>query len=541
MFQITKWFRTRTPANTCSTRSPERATHLKVEVLEDRTVPTVTFHGGALLSHVQVQGLYLGDQWSSNPTLRGQVSYLDGFLRNIVNSSYMDALSSAGYEVSRGSAVGGSTSPASLAPRSSLDDDTIRHWVNDCVNNGTLAAPNANTLYVCFVEPDVLVRKGNKDSRIDFLGYHGAFDGRNGQPIRYAVIAYPGWATDDDSVSLGTAPQGMTVTASHEIAEAATDPDANYRTKGWYDDTRHEEIGDITNGQVCYVKGYAVQRNASQTDFAMTPSQATADRDVNFVLKSNGDFVEIVRGVSNRLAGGMAFVSEQGIDNQGKATVDVVTRSGQAWEYHDGGVWVGLGSGIKYAVAGQGVSYIQYLDGRVSEFNNGSFRAIGIGATQISAGTDLRGVNCVDIRFSDATAWEVSDATGGHPIGSGVASVSAGRQGVCAYTTTTWEAHSHSELGYWGSDALLARPSHALQVACGTDANGHPVIDVLYTTGAVWEFHDGSIETVVSSGVWSIGKGRVGAVDMLFSAGAAFEHYFTGDWISLGHDNTMAV
>ena len=34
-----------------------------LERLEDRLVPTVTYHGGTLLPHVEVQGMYLGSDW----------------------------------------------------------------------------------------------------------------------------------------------------------------------------------------------------------------------------------------------------------------------------------------------------------------------------------------------------------------------------------------------------------------------------------------------------------------------------------------------
>ena len=34
-----------------------------LECLDDRLVPTVTYHGGALLPHVEVQGMYLGSDW----------------------------------------------------------------------------------------------------------------------------------------------------------------------------------------------------------------------------------------------------------------------------------------------------------------------------------------------------------------------------------------------------------------------------------------------------------------------------------------------
>ncbi|HMC11796.1 MAG TPA: fibronectin type III domain-containing protein, partial [Pirellulaceae bacterium] len=38
----------------------------------------------------------------------------------------------------------------------------------------------------------------------------------------------------------------LTSVASHELAEAVTDPDVNYKTLGWFDDANNVEIGDLT-------------------------------------------------------------------------------------------------------------------------------------------------------------------------------------------------------------------------------------------------------------------------------------------------------
>jgi len=79
-----------------------RAARPQLEALEERQVPAVTYHGGALLPHVEAQALYFGDQWAANPTLSSQANYLEGYLGTVVNSSFMDMLSNAGYGVGRG-------------------------------------------------------------------------------------------------------------------------------------------------------------------------------------------------------------------------------------------------------------------------------------------------------------------------------------------------------------------------------------------------------------------------------------------------------
>ena len=106
-----------------------------------------------------------------------------------------------------------------------------------------------------------------------------AFAGRTaggyGADIHYAVIAYAGGY---NAIFPGLTPFGsMTLTASHEIAEAATDPNVNYRALGWYDDYKGGEIGDI-NRYEALLNGYAVQSIINKNDVAYIPYGATTLR-----------------------------------------------------------------------------------------------------------------------------------------------------------------------------------------------------------------------------------------------------------------------
>jgi hypothetical protein len=502
-------------------KAPCRA-RLQIESLEDRRVMSVTYHGGALLPHVEVQGLYVGNQWSSNPTLHSQTGYLEGFLSNIVDSTYMDALTNAGYGVGRGSASGGKISLAALASGSTLNDSTLRSWLGAYAGNGTLKPPDANRLYVCFIEPNVIMRASDGSTSVGgFRGYHGAFSSPSGV-IRYAVMAYPRGTVHNSSVSFLSDIDSITKTASHEIAEAVTDPNIGYSTLGWYDDTYDGEIADIKNDRVMYINGYAMQRVINKRDFIMTPAQATSDRAVSFVLQNNGNFVEVVSGVPTALAGTVVSMSDQGIDNQGHAMVDIVVADGRAWEFHDQVGWTYLGNNIKSAVAGQGVSYILYNDGTIREYDDatGSSSSVYSWGTQISAGTDVQGVNTVDIVFTWGEAWQHSDDSGWDFIASGVKSISAGRQGISDYLTTGGVAHWHSESG--SLDVTLA--GSVKQVTAGTDKLGNYMIDLVYTNGNMWEYRVGSGWDFVWGNVESIGKARDGVVSIVFNWDDAYDY-----------------
>jgi hypothetical protein len=135
---------------------------------------------------------------------------------------------------------------------------------------------------VVYVEPGVAIlndHDNNSTSIRDFAGYHAAFAGRTaggyGADIHYAVIAYAGGY---NPIFPGLTPFGsMTLTASHEIAEAATDPNVNYRAPGWYDDYNGGEIGDI-NRYEALLNGYVVQSIINKYDVAYIPYGATTLR-----------------------------------------------------------------------------------------------------------------------------------------------------------------------------------------------------------------------------------------------------------------------
>src|SRR5262249_17336887 len=148
-----------------------------LECLEGRLVPTVTYHGGALLPHVEVQGLYLGSDWYYTSTYYPTASF-ENFNRFLPQSSYLDLLTQLGYGVGRGSTSGGIIDPVWLNKNYYLTDSGIRGEIQSYIDAGYLQPPDANRLYVVYVEPGVAVLNDHDNSSTsirDFAGYHGAF------------------------------------------------------------------------------------------------------------------------------------------------------------------------------------------------------------------------------------------------------------------------------------------------------------------------------------------------------------------------------
>jgi hypothetical protein len=266
------------PANPC----PRLRFRPSLERLEDRQVPTVTNYGGALLPHVEVQGMYLGSDWYNSSTYYNQTAQFESFNRFLPQSSYMDLLTQLGYRVGRGSTSAGTIDRVVLNKNYYLTDSTIRGEIQNFINAGYLQPPDANRLYVIYVEPGVAIMNdhGNNATSIrDFTGYHGAFAGRTAggyaADIHYAVVAYAGGynAIYPGLNSFGS----MTLTASHEIAEAVTDPNVNFRRLGWYDNYYGSEVGDINRYEV-QLNGYVVQSIINQYDVAYIPYGGTTLR-----------------------------------------------------------------------------------------------------------------------------------------------------------------------------------------------------------------------------------------------------------------------
>jgi hypothetical protein len=171
--------------------------------------------------------------------------------------------------------VAGAVDNSSIAVGSTISDAFIQARLQADVSSGLLQAPNANTLYVVYVQPDTAVNLGGGQGTTQqgILGYHTAFAGTNGAAIRYAVIVSPGGAAHNSVLpEAPTAIDQLTAVTSHELAEAVTDPDVNSNVNngrlGWFDPQRGE-IGDVEeNNPNAFVRlnGHLVQEVADRND-----------------------------------------------------------------------------------------------------------------------------------------------------------------------------------------------------------------------------------------------------------------------------------
>jgi hypothetical protein len=105
-------------------------------------------------------------------------------------------------------------------PAATLSDSDVRAWLAAKVADATLPAPTDQTIYMLYFPVSTTIsldpQQGGGTSCQDFGGYHDStwVKDANGQQVEVAYAVLPRCG-DIDS---------MTVTASHEVTEAATDP-----------------------------------------------------------------------------------------------------------------------------------------------------------------------------------------------------------------------------------------------------------------------------------------------------------------------------
>lgn len=215
--------------------------------------PQLTYRNGPLLTNVEVFSLFWGSGWQKAPG-SGLISQINRFFTDIVTSPLIDQL--AEYSVP-GRTIGhgkftGTLTVTSPAPPKTVQDSHIQSLVQQEIDSGAAPKPGPNRLYVVFVESGVVVEQGGSASCQSFCGYHDTF----GSQIFYGVLPYPDCSGCTGGQEIFTA---LTVTTSHELCEAITDPVPG---QGWYDDA-NGEIGDICAWRTKTVGNYTVQQEWS--------------------------------------------------------------------------------------------------------------------------------------------------------------------------------------------------------------------------------------------------------------------------------------
>lgn len=216
----------------------------------------LVYNNGPLLTAVQIFTIFWGTAWQQ-PPLSDTLPNINAFFDFILTSPLIDQLaeySVQGQSIGHGSRVG-TVTLTTPDPGTSVDDSAIQQLLNNNIaSNSAFPQPTANTLYFVYLPSGVTVTAGGSSSCSSFCGYHDAINGR----IYYAVMPYPDCSGCTASLAAFDA---LTVTSSHELCEAITDPVPG---QGWYDQN-NGEIGDLCAWQTKTVGNYTVQKEWSNS------------------------------------------------------------------------------------------------------------------------------------------------------------------------------------------------------------------------------------------------------------------------------------
>ena len=202
----------------------------------------------------------------------------------------------SGYGIGVGKGGGHVRLPDSLGPgqgtvsNNSIADEQIQAFIQQEITASALPAPTADTIYAMYFPPSTTVVLDNSVSCQQFGGYHSATqvtdNNNNVTTVAYAVIVQCNFGNLDIL-------DQTTFSASHEFAEACSDPGTGNGALGYYmisndawptlgQGVGSGEIGDLCNtltGTAYHASGYAVQRIWSNSAAAASedPCQPTDD------------------------------------------------------------------------------------------------------------------------------------------------------------------------------------------------------------------------------------------------------------------------
>jgi len=237
-------------------------------------MPHLTFMGGRILDKPKVVNVFVGDYWNTDQG-KGDAAHMNGFVNTLGASGLYDMLSSE-YNVGRPAYLGNVVIPGAVTK---IGPDEIAAAVKQAATSGQVQGGDNQTIYAIHLPPQALLTDGTVDSSQGLGGFHGSVPGADGNPLLFSAIAY-GDATNGINFSGRdvNSRDNNTITLSHELAEAITDPDVataqSWDQIGYYDPLGGE-IGDlaVNDGAVdlseAYARnkdGYAVQIEWSNQD-----------------------------------------------------------------------------------------------------------------------------------------------------------------------------------------------------------------------------------------------------------------------------------
>ena len=201
--------------------------------------PELINYGGRVLKSPRIVNLYYGAYWTSGIGAQDR-RYQDAFSKYLVKSRYTNVWKE--YGSGKGS-FGDSLIVVPKEIKPVISERSVQEIVKNARRQGAIGPQGPETVYTLYLPPSVVLEAPDGTSSLNGLGgYHGSYRESKGLSVYYAAVVF---AQAKNGINFtGNSRDNISIIASHEWSEVATDPDVNRGQLGWYD-RRYGEIGDI--------------------------------------------------------------------------------------------------------------------------------------------------------------------------------------------------------------------------------------------------------------------------------------------------------
>ena len=137
------------------------------------------------ISEPQQHSVFLGSRWAT-PALRARQTELARLLANVSDQATLQALNESGVK----NLFGPTSSREKLDDLTGdISDLAIQSVLGNMLKDGSLPAPNANTIYVVFLEPELRSTLGAMFAGKHYAAYHNFFN-VSGIKLHYVVVPF---------------------------------------------------------------------------------------------------------------------------------------------------------------------------------------------------------------------------------------------------------------------------------------------------------------------------------------------------------------
>jgi hypothetical protein len=176
------------------------------------TAAPKTFHGGPVLASTRQVSIFLGAGWGDQQFRGRETSLLD--VAATAGNAHVAELEKHNIRTLRASPQLEDFSDLSKAR---VNDLTIQQKLSDLLQNKTIPAPSAGTVYVIFLAPGIQSTLGAHKAGVDYAAYHNFVNLEAGE-IHYVVVPF------HENADLHSA------AATRAFAETALNPSG----RGWF-------------------------------------------------------------------------------------------------------------------------------------------------------------------------------------------------------------------------------------------------------------------------------------------------------------------